>query len=119
MSVTEQNTSTDLYIDQNVSWSLPVTLKDENGVVIDITSSTVKAEIRETTETATVTQAFTVVLTDATNGLFTLSLTAVQTKALDFGNKNYLYDCIILYSGGTSERLLQGAVYLQKGLTEL
>ena len=73
------------------------TLQDATAV-IDISTSTSGIEI-----------------TDATAGVFEITLDSAATSALDF--KKAVYDLEIEFSGGEVRRILEGIIELRKEVT--
>lgn len=73
-----------LAIRQGVTLSLPITMRDDSGVVIDITGRTYRGDITRA-DTGAVVLSFTCAVTDGPNGAWLASLTAAQTAALTEG----------------------------------
>ena len=71
-----------LTIEQGNTWSARLTFKDGNGAAIDLTSYIFAAQVRPAYSSAAVTATLTCTVTDAANGVMTISLTAIQTAAL-------------------------------------
>jgi len=76
-----------------LEWVITLT---ENGSVVDITSWSIRAQIRAND---TLVASLTVTKTDAANGLFTLSATAAQTDSWSAGN----HSCDVEFTDGNSE----------------
>ena len=69
-------------------YSLAITCQDSNGAALSQSAYTWTAKVRKNWYTATAdATAFTVDATAAATGVITLSLTAVQTRALGFGKQ--------------------------------
>lgn len=60
------------------TFSLSSSVENE-GVAVDITGWTIESQVRQSDDTLV--QALTVTITDAVNGLFTISATALQTES--------------------------------------
>jgi len=101
-------------IEQHGSFDRTFQIK-ENSVVVDITSHTFTAQVRERSQSSTASATFTGAIVDATQGQFKLSLTAVQTAAMKPGS--YEYDCIMTDAGGKKTRILQGIADVSAGVT--
>lgn len=90
------------------------------AVAVDITGYTARMQLRASlTATATLIELTTensrIVLTDPTNGIFQLTIAAVDTAALDFVTA--VYDLELIAPGGAVTPLLEGVVTLSKEVT--
>lgn len=86
----------------------------ESGVPIDITSYTFAAQIREHFHSTTHTS-FTTTVTNGALGLFTISLTDIETGALVYGKQSY--DIVMTDTNLKKQRLLQGDALVAWGIT--
>ena len=102
-----------LYIDQGTTYSLTITVSDQNGDVKDLTDYTVTAQMRKSYYSSTATS-FTASATSPTDGEITISLTATQTSALKAGR--YVYD-IEIASDEETLRVLEGIVVINPEVT--
>lgn len=91
------------------SFAIPVTMSNTSGdspVPIDLSAATITSDIKLNVNSSTPTLSFTVTMTDAVNGQFTLSLAATDTATmkptLDDGSNVYYYDCQFDYSSDGS-----------------
>lgn len=112
-------TIANLNIDAAADYSSTVTISsvasDGTETAFDLTGYTVTASIRKTFASATAT-AFTVAINSpATAGNVTISLTDVQTTALDRGR--YVWDMVATSGAGTITRVLQGTVTVNPSVT--
>lgn len=100
-------------IDQGTTFSLSITLTNDDGTAKDLSNYTVAAQMRKSYYTSTYTD-FTTAKVDLT-GEVTISLTASQTSALKAGR--YVYDLEI---DGNSEtlRILEGIVTVTPEVTK-
>ena len=101
-----------LVIDQGTSFTTTISLTDEYGNATNLTGYTGTSVIKKW-YTSSSSVPFTVVLTSAT-GQVTLSLTADQTAALDYGR--YVYD-VNLTLGSTISRVLEGIITVTPAVT--
>jgi hypothetical protein len=102
-----------LYIDQGTTYSLTITVSDQNGDVKDLTDYTVRGQMRKSYYSSTSTS-FTASATSPTDGEITISLTATQTSALKAGR--YVYD-IEIESDEETLRVLEGIVVINPEVT--
>lgn len=100
-------------IDQGTTYSLTITLTNDDGTAKDLSSYTVSAQMRKSYYTSTYT-AFTTAKVDLT-GELTISLTAVQTSDIKAGR--YVYDIEIVSSEETL-RILEGIVTVTPEVTK-
>ena len=95
-----------IFIDQGADFSTTVTVSDSAGSALDLSNYTALAMIRKTYESTTATTFTSTFADDRTTGQITISLTDVQTTALDFGR--YVYDLLITDGDGDKTRVLEG-----------
>ena len=100
-------------IDQGTTYSLTITLTNDDGTAKDLSSYTVSAQMRKSYYTSTYT-AFTTAKVDLT-GELTISLTAAQTSDIKAGR--YVYDIEIASSEETL-RILEGIVTVTPEVTK-
>jgi hypothetical protein len=97
-------------IDQGATFSLQVVYKDENGVAINLTGYTAALQVRQnyydTTAVVSLSSPSNGITITGATGTINITMTAVQTGALDEGF--YVYDLEITSSGGIVTRLIQG-----------
>ena len=91
-------------------------LKDGNGVVIDLTTYTVKAQLRPEKDSAELILDFTVVVVDV-EGKITISLTDVQTLALD--EDKVRWDLVLTDPAGLRQNYVEGAVTIKGTVTRV
>ena len=100
-------------IDQGTTFSLTITLTNDDGTAKDLSSYTVSAQMRKSYYTSTYT-AFTTAKVDLT-GELTISLTAAQTSNIKAGR--YVYD-IEIESSAETLRILEGIVTVTPEVTK-
>lgn len=103
-----------LYIDQGTTYSLTITVSDQNGDVKDLTDYTVSAQMRKSYYSSSATS-FTATASSPTDGEVTISLTATQTSELKAGR--YVYD-IEIASDEETLRILEGIVVINPEVTK-
>jgi hypothetical protein len=115
----------DLSIDQGATFRRTCTwTNSDTGLPINIASATVSGMIRKNFSDTAALVSFTCAVIDGANGVFTFSLTPVQTAALPatgkaFGNNEvYHYDIEILLVDTTITRVLQGNVTVNPEATK-
>lgn len=105
-------TKANLIIDQGSSFSVTITIDNENDEPIDLTGYTGVSDIRKHYTSSTSTP-FTVVV--SSSGTVTLSLTATQSAGLVAGR--YVYDVELTSSGGAVTRVVEGIVTVTPQVT--
>lgn len=113
----------DFEIRQGGTFTRTITWTDNStpGVPIDITGYTIRSQIRQTlTDTSFLLEMSTgvdarIAITDAVNGVFTITVSATDTAALDFGTA--IYDLEMVSPGGVVTPLLEGVVTLVREVT--
>ena len=103
-----------IIIQQGADWSKDFQLFDSVQDPVNLTGSTVEAEIWTEKKTAKLAD-FTVTVTDAALGKFTLSLSDVTTA--DIQTSGY-YDIKITNANGLSDYWVRGQATLETGYTE-
>tara|TARA_Y100001938_G_C8088394_1_gene433510 strand:+ start:477 stop:839 length:363 start_codon:yes stop_codon:yes gene_type:complete len=113
----------DITIEQGATFTLPISYKDSNDAVINLSSNyTARMRIKEShggsllasTESGDSTGATITVTLAASGNNVTISMTATNTAALNFDSA--VYD-LELVSGSEVDRLLEGRVKLKKEVT--
>lgn len=113
----------DLSIEQGATFTLPISYKDSNDAVINLSSGyTARMRIKEShggtllasTESGDSTGATISIALAASGNNVTISMTAANTAALSFDNA--VYD-VELVAGDVVDRLLEGRVKLKKEVT--
>lgn len=99
-------TISNLFIDQDADFTTTVTVNDSNGSALDLTDYTALAMIRKTYQSSTATTFTSAFVSPRTTGQITISLTDVQTAALEDGR--YVYDLVITDASGTKTRVVEG-----------
>ena len=103
-----------IIIDQDADYSQQFTAKTDAGVVIDLTNSTLDAQIRKSFASTTA-KAFNPTIVSATAGTFTLALTDAQTGLLERGR--HVYDVRVTDSTSTITRIQEGVATVSPSVT--
>ena len=116
MAVT-QNTSINLVVDQGTDFSKNLTVTTDGSTAYDISSRTFRAQMRPSYSSSTLTAEFTTAIVTASSGIYKLSLTDTQTKAIDAGR--YVYDVMITLADSTIEVVHKGILTVNPRVTQL
>lgn len=103
-----------LYIDQGSDFSATVTLKNQNGSVINLTGFTVQSQFRKSYQSSSFTS-FSINIVDAAAGKIKLQLSAAASSAIMPGR--YLYDVEITNNTGERKRALEGIIVISPEIT--
>ena len=109
-------TISNLYVDAGATYSNIITVTASNGQALDLTSYTVKSQMRKSYQSSTA-YAFTASVYDATQGKIRLQLTAAGSEAIPAGR--WLYDVEITSPSGTKTRVIEGIVTVNPQITQI
>lgn len=111
-------TAIDLVINQRATFQASFTIKNANGVIIDLTGYSVVAKYKRDYLAAdsTAVSFDASVSTPATDGIVSIELTSTQTAALDIQTK-YVYDIAITSPEGVKTRIVQGNIKVSGGVS--
>lgn len=109
-------TITNLYIDQGSTFNSIVTLKNQNGTLMNLTGYTVKSQFRKSYQSS---QAYTITVTlyEAANGKVKLHMDADYLSTVKAGR--YLYDIEITSPIGEKLRVLEGIIVITPEITQV
>jgi len=99
-------------VSQNADFTRSFQLKEANTIV-NLTGYAFAGKIKKNFNETSGTD-FTSAITNAANGLWTMTLTDVQTTALSPGDQ--VYDIVMTDANGIKTRLLQGKAYVSPGV---
>lgn len=99
--------------DQGSNFNTTVDVTDTNGQSVDLTSYTIRGQIRKTYSSST---AIDFATTKNSTGQIGLSLTASQTGAMKSGR--YVYDVEIVSSAGVVTRVIEGQFEITPRVTK-
>lgn len=104
-----------LFVDAGSNYSNIITVRATNGLPLDLTSYTVKSQMRKSYTSSTY-HNFTATIYNAVNGQVKLELTATQSEAIPPGR--WLYDVEITSASGTKTRVVEGIVTVTPQITQ-
>lgn len=104
-----------LYVDQGATFNSTITVYDENGDPMDLTGYVVRSQMRRSYVSNNFVN-FTVVISDAANGLISLSLDKDATASLKHGR--YVYDVEVEDGGSVVTRVIEGTVFINPEVTK-
>ena len=115
MAVT-QNTSINLVVDQGADFSKNLTVTTDGSTAYDISGLTFRAHMRPSYSSSTLTAEFTTAIVTAASGIYKLSLSDTQTKAIDAGR--YVYDVeVTRTSDSVVTRVIEGIITVRPNVT--
>lgn len=117
----------DLDVPQGEDWFQDFIFEDDNGDAVTLTGATIRGQIREAHDSASVVATFTGTILDAAAGKFRIALPDTTTAGLAVDSSGdckrkltcYIYDVEVVYVSGDIERLLQGVVYVSPEVTKI
>lgn len=107
-------TVSNLYVDQGTDFSAIVTLKNQDGSILNLTGFTVASQFRKSYQSSSATN-FIVSIYNAAQGKIRMQLPAATSSALLPGR--YLYDVEITSPTNERKRALEGIVVLTPEIT--
>ncbi len=100
---------------------LPITVRDNDGVIVDLTGASARFAMARKPKSATTTidsaaspATASVVFTDATNGLITVTITDENTDALE---GDFYYECKVTDNSGSEAVTNRGWISFAANLT--
>lgn len=105
----------DITMDQGATFNRTLTLKDDEGTVVNLTGNTFAGQIRTSAQSGTVAGTFTFAVTNASGGVFTWKMSASDTA--DLPAQQCVYDVEMTQSSGDVIRLLEGFVNIKSNVT--
>lgn len=107
----------DLFLNQNETFTTSLTLDDVNGIAYNLTGFTVKSQAKKSYYSDTIALDFNASISDANNGVITLSANAATTSNVSAGK--LVYDVIMTQSEtGTVTRVLEGQIFVSPAVTK-
>jgi hypothetical protein len=97
-----------LTIDQGSNFTYDLEVTNTDGTTFDLTGFTMVAKMSGGYSSTYPRTVFTCTVTEPTEGVVTISLTADQTKALKAGR--HVFDVVATHADSTVTRLLEGIV---------
>lgn len=108
-------TISNLVIDQGTTFSSIISLTNQDGTAMNLTSYTVKSQFRKSYQSSSATD-FTASIYDAVAGKVRLQLTPAASSAVRAGR--YLYDIELTAPTGEKSRALEGLVIITPEITK-
>jgi hypothetical protein len=105
-----------LTVDQGSTFNATIDVTDTSGSATNLTDFSVAGQVRKTYSSITAIN-FVSSITDAANGVVSISLSDTVTNNMKAGR--YVYDVEILSSGGTRTRVLEGQLEVTPGVTQI
>tara|TARA_R110002167_G_scaffold27065_1_gene92421 strand:- start:424 stop:759 length:336 start_codon:yes stop_codon:yes gene_type:complete len=105
----------DFDMDQGATFNRSLTLKDDNGDVVNITNNTFAGQIRTSALSGTVAGTFAFTIVNGSGGIFNWKMTATNTAALPA--QQCVYDVEMTQANGDVVRLLEGFVNIKSNVT--
>ena len=111
----------DITIDQGADAAIEIYMVDTNGATKNLTNYAIAAKLKKTFNSdSSDTVDFTAAITNASEGIATLSLTNTQTDSLKAPSR-YVYDVEISYNDSDDntiiERVLEGKLFITPSVT--
>jgi len=104
-----------LYMEQNATYNTTITLADNYGNAYNLVNYTVSSYARRSYYSANVSLVFNTSISDAANGIVTLSANNATTANLIPGK--LVYDVIIKDSSNNVTRVLEGQIFIDPSVT--
>lgn len=101
-----------IVMDQGSDFEFPFDVSDDDGIALDMSSHTIRAQMRRHSESANSISFSTAAYA---NGTVKLSMTAAQTANVESGY--YLYDVEAVSTANVVSRLIQGKVRVTPEIT--
>lgn len=105
----------ELHIDAGSTFSTEVTVRDANGLVINLTNYTARAQLRKSYYSTTATD-FTIEIPQPVTGILMISLTASNTANIKPGR--YVYDVELQSNTGIVTRIFEGIATISPNVTK-
>jgi hypothetical protein len=107
----------DQFLEQGTTFKVELTLDDVYGSPINLTGYTIRSQARRSYYSANATINFVASITNANNGLVTLSANSAVTANVPAGK--LVYDVIATDTGtGTITRILEGQIFVSPAATK-
>ena len=104
-----------LYVDQGSTFTVAINLTESDSSAKDLTNHSARSQMRRSYYSVSNTQ-FSANVTDAANGVITLSLTDGQTSGLKPGR--YVYDIELVSPANVITRIIEGIVIVSPEATK-
>jgi len=105
----------DFELAQGATFNRSLVIKDANNTALDLTCNTLAGQIRTTAQSNDIAGSFTFTITDPTNGLLSMKMTATNTALLPA--QQCVYDVELTQANGDIIRILEGYVTVTANVT--
>jgi len=105
----------DQYMNQGATFNTTLTLDDYTGAALNLTGFSVHSQARRSYIAANATITFTSTISDAANGVITLSLDGATSANVPAGR--LVYDVVITDPTGIKTRVLEGLLFVSPTAT--
>ena len=106
----------DQFLEQGTTFTTELTLNDANGLPYDLTGFTVSSKAKTSYYTNTIALNLNASVSDAANGVITLSANSASTANVSARQK-LVYDVIIADSSNNVTRVLEGQIFVSPAVT--
>jgi hypothetical protein len=107
----------DQYLEQGTTFSSQITLDGSNGAAYNLYGFSASSQAKKSYYSSNAVLQFTSTVSDAANGIITISANAATTSNVPAGK--LVYDVIITDSVGNVTRVLEGRIFVSPGVTGL
>jgi len=107
----------DQYLEQGTTFSSQITLDGSNGAAYNLYGFSASSQAKKSYYSSNAVLQFTSTVSDAANGVITISANAATTSNVPSGK--LVYDVIITDSAGNVTRVLEGRIFVSPGVTGL
>ena len=107
----------DQYLEQGTTFSSQITLDGSNGAAYNLYGYSASSQAKKSYYSSNAVLQFTSTVSDAANGVITISANAATTSNVPSGK--LVYDVIITDSAGNVTRVLEGRIFVSPGVTGL
>ncbi len=104
----------ELLIEAGTTYSNEITVREDDGTAKNLTNFTANSQLRKSYYSSTATD-FTMTVTNAANGVITMSLSAANTANLRAGR--YVYDVELTDNQGIVTRIFEGIAVVLPNVT--
>lgn len=105
----------DFELAQGATFNRSLIIKDANNTALDLTGNTLAGQIRTTHQSNDIAGSFTFQITDPTNGLLSMKMTAANSALLPA--QQCVYDVELTQANGDIIRILEGYVTVTANVT--
>jgi hypothetical protein len=108
----------DIYLEQGTDFNRTITLADNTGNSYNLYGFSVSSQSRLSYYSQNTAIYLNSSITDAANGVITISASSANTANIQYGISKLVYDVIITDTFGTKTRVLEGVIYISPSVTQ-